>query len=90
MTRTELADASDLLAAAAGETGDGDAGDRLDDVAEQLDRLATAEHGPDHGRLARIQTALDEVQSSVDDDVAASIEDALDEIRAYRETIEGV
>ncbi|MFB6298091.1 MAG: hypothetical protein ABEH56_06190 [Salinirussus sp.] len=81
-----LASASDLVAEA-GEAADND---RLVDLAEQLDSLARGERHADHGRLARIQSGLDEEQATVDDDVAVTIEEALDAIDAHRETLDGV
>jgi len=89
MTREEIATASDLLESAAADAA-GEAGERLAGLADQLGNLATSDPGPDHGRLARIQSALDEVQSDVDDDTAAAIQRAYEEIHAYRETLEGV
>lgn len=88
MSREELASAGDRLASAA-EEASGD-GETLSDLAAQLDRLAEADHGPDHGRLARIEAKLDDVQTDASDDVAVAIDAALDDIHAYRETIEGV
>jgi len=82
----QLATASDRVASAAERAAD----DRLHDLAEQLDSLAQGERHADHGRLARIQSALDEVQTDASDDVAATLEEALDAIAAYRETLEGV
>lgn len=82
----QLAAASDHVASAAERTGN----DRLDDLAEQLDSLAQGDRHIDHGRLARIQAALDEVQADASDDVATTIEEGLDAIDAYRETLEGV
>lgn len=90
MSRGELERAGDLLESAAESATDGDAAGRLGDLADQLARLADADHGPDHGRLARIQSGLDEVQAAVGDEAAVRIEEALDEIRAFRETVEGV
>lgn len=87
MTRSELATAADLLRDAASNAADAD---RLGDIADQLDTLAERDQGPDHGRLARIQSGLGDVQANASDDVAATIEQALDEIRSFRETIEGV
>lgn len=87
MVRTELAEASDLLASI---DTSGEPAERLEDIADQLDHLSTADRGPDHGRLARIQTALDEIQTQVDDEGAATIDEALEDIVAYRETVEGV
>lgn len=89
MTRDELATASETLESAADDATD-DAEATLTDLADQLDRLADADHGPDHGRLARIEAKLDDVQTGESDAVAAAIDDALDSIHAYRETIEGV
>jgi len=88
MTRTELATASDTLESAVDSAGDN--ADRLADLAGQLDQLAEAERGPDHGRMARIQTALNEIQEAVDDETAATIQDARTEISEYRSTVDGV
>lgn len=90
MTREDLASASDRLESAADATSDGDATERLQDLAGQLDALATRDRGPDHGRLARIGIALDDLQDDVDDAVATEIDDARDDVVAYRETVEGV
>lgn len=90
MTRAELHEASELLTDAADEAADSDVSERLRGLAEKLGSLADSDHGPDHGTLARIQTSLDEIQVDVSDDVAATIEEALDELRDYRETLEGV
>ena len=84
----ELADAADLLDSASEAASTG--GDRLAELSDQLDELAAGERHADHGRLARIQAAIDEVQPDVDDDVATTIEDAREKINDYRETIEGV
>jgi hypothetical protein len=89
MTRENLANASELLVSAANNADD-DAAERLQSLSDQLDTLADRDRGPDHGRLARIESGLDEVQTEVSDDVATTIEDALDAIHAFRETIEGV
>jgi len=62
------------------------------ELATAGDLLASAaeDAGPDHGRLARIEAKLDTVQTSESDEVAVAIDEALDEIHAYRETVEGV
>lgn len=86
----ELARAGDLLESAASETAEEEASNRLTDLSEQLTSLASDGRGADHGRLARFQAALDEIQPTVDDDTAATIEQARDELSAYRETISGV
>jgi hypothetical protein len=89
MTRGELEATADALRrAASGATSDR-ARDRLEDQASQFDRLAEAERGPDHGRLARHEHILTEIASR-ERDAVADIETALESIRAYRQTIEGV
>jgi len=90
MTREDLATASDRLEAAAGAAADDDAAERLRDLAGQLDSLATRDRGPDHGRLARIELALDDLVEEADDDAAADIDAAHESVVAYRETVEGV
>lgn len=90
MTRDNLARASELLATAADDSDDEDAAERLGSLSDQLDTLAERDRGPDHGRLARIESGLNEVQGDASDDVAATIDEALEAIRAYRETVEGV
>ncbi|GCF12688.1 hypothetical protein Harman_06230 [Haloarcula mannanilytica] len=90
MTRDELASASELLESAAEDTDSDDARERLTELAEQLDTLATDEHGPDHGRLARIQSALNDLSSGDAGDVTGAIEDADDQINEYRSDLEGV
>ena len=89
MTREELATASDRLESAANDAG-GDAKDRLSELAGQIDRLSTAERGPDHGRLARWQNALDEIKDDVDAATVETIDEALEAIVAYRSTVDGV
>jgi len=90
MTRAQLERASELLASAASQTDDGGSSDRLADLAAQLESLSEGNRGPDHGRLARFQAALDDIQPDVDDDTATTIEEARDELSDYRETLEGV
>jgi hypothetical protein len=90
MSREQLTAASDHLESAAADATSDDARDRLTELAGQLDSLASRAQKPDHGRLARIESALDEIQAGENDAVAATIEDALDDIHAFRETLEGV
>jgi uncharacterized phage infection (PIP) family protein YhgE len=86
--RENLATASDLLASAADDASDH--ADRLRELSDQLGSLADQDRDVDHGRLARIQSGLDEIQPDLDDDDAAALDEADDEINAFRETIEGV
>lgn len=95
MSRTYLRDARDAIAEAAEETVDEDAADRLSGLADQLGNLAERERGPDHGRLARIQTALNEVESGLseqqgDEAAQAAIERARQQISEYRSGVSGV
>lgn len=90
MTRDDLESASRTLESAADATADDDAADRLTDLADQLGTLAERDQSPDHGRLARIELALDEIVESVGDDVAADVNDAHEYVIAFRETVEGV
>lgn len=89
MTRRELVEAADALRRAADSATTERARNRLEDQANQFERLAEADRGPDHGRLARHEHILTEVADE-DDGAAADIEAALESIRAYRQTIEGV
>ncbi|MFB6073770.1 MAG: hypothetical protein ABEJ89_02015 [Haloarculaceae archaeon] len=89
MTREELDRASELLESAAADAS-GEAADRLQSLADQLSTLSSRDKGPDHGRLARIENALDELVESADADVAATIEEAHEQITAYRSGVEGV
>lgn len=86
---TALEHASEQLETAAADT-DGETSDRLSELAGQVSDLAEDDSQADHGRIARIQAALDELQPSVDDDVAVTIENARDELSSYRETLDGV
>ncbi|WP_436923448.1 DUF7553 family protein [Halosimplex amylolyticum] len=90
MTRENLADASDTLESAADATTDDDAAERLESLADQLDSLSTRDRDPDHGRLARIENALHDLEESSSDDVAELIESAHESVVAFRETVEGV
>lgn len=89
MTHDELQTAA-TQAASARDATDGETADRLAELADQLDVLATGDADPDHGRLARIQRSLDDLTDDVGADVTAAIEDADDAINQFRETLEGV
>lgn len=89
MTREELGTAAEHLRTAT-EAADGDAAERLSDIAEKLDSMATVDRGPDHGSLARIQNALTELSDDVPDAAVDAIADAKDAVSEYRSTVEGV
>jgi hypothetical protein len=90
MSNAELATASDLLDSAADATDNAEASERLSELSSQLVNLAENESEADHGRLARIQAAIHELNADVADDVAATMTKARDELSTYRETLEGV
>jgi hypothetical protein len=89
VTREHLSRASDLLADAA-RTTTGEPAERLDAFADRLDRMAEADRDPDHGRLATVLLKLDEIADEVDEDVAATIQDAREHVTEFRKTVGGV
>jgi polyhydroxyalkanoate synthesis regulator phasin len=89
MVREQLQTAASHLAAASEAAAD-DASERLTDLAEQLENLSTADRGPDHGRMARIQNALSDLKADASAEVVDEIDAAKGAISAYRETVQGV
>jgi hypothetical protein len=89
MAHTELMAASDALDEAA-DHASSDRSAQLTDTVETLASLAEREPGPDHGRLARIEYTLRELKASADSDVVDRINTAVDHIKEYRKTVEGV
>lgn len=90
MTREELQTASEELRKASENATGAELQRRLHDQSTQFATLATADHGPDHGRLARHLNALKEMREEASEDVVAHIDAAEEAITAYRETVEGV
>lgn len=90
MADEDLQRASDCLTTAAARTSDADRRERLEDIADQLDTLASADHGPDHGRLARFENALLEIEEGADDDVVEKVTSAHEAVKEYRSGVEGV
>jgi len=86
--RDELRAAGEALEGAAA-TAEGETANRLREQADQLHDLATADRDPDHGRLARHESKL---QDLADANPAArdAIETAIEHVRAFRETVPGV
>jgi hypothetical protein len=93
MTRPLLQQASDELRQAS-ELAPADATERIYEQSNQLAKLATADRGPDHGRLARHTNALAEVTNDLDaadaDDAASHVRAARSLISEYREDLPGV
>ncbi|QLG50013.1 DUF7553 family protein [Natrinema halophilum] len=90
MARDELENAAESIERAADETSDDTAADRLQTQSEKFAEYATADRGPDHGQLARHEHILNEIADDEGGNVASNIEDALESISAFRETVEGV
>jgi lipase chaperone LimK len=93
VTRELLQRASDELREAA-ELAPEDATERIADQSNRLATLATADRGPDHGRLARHANALAEIAARLDDadasEAAGHVRAARDLLSEYREDLPGV
>ena len=89
MARERLQTASDELRKAS-ELADGGVQERLYEQSNQFARLANADRGPDHGRLARHLNVLSEVKEELNEDALEHLEAAREAIVAYRETVEGI
>lgn len=81
---------SESLKSAAEAAESDDVRERLHEQSETFADLATAERGPDHGRLARHENILHDVADAGGEAVAEHVETALDHVAAYRETLPGV
>jgi hypothetical protein len=90
MSREHLQRASRRLRTAAEAATDEGAADRLREQADEFATHADRDRGPDHGRLARHERILNEIAADENDAVSSAIEDALEEIRAFRATVDGV
>ncbi|MFO7926294.1 MAG: DUF7553 family protein [Halobacteriota archaeon] len=89
MTREQLDQAAESLERAGEAARNDEARERLEKQAAAFETLATADRGPDHGKIARHEHILTEI--AADEEAAAEhIEAALESIRAYRSTVEGV
>jgi hypothetical protein len=88
MSQEKLREASDVLREASESTGS-EASERLRAQADALAELAGADRGPDHGRVARHQQKLREIERDASD-VGDSIDRANALLNEYRETVEGV
>jgi ABC-type transporter Mla subunit MlaD len=89
MTRDRLRTAGELLIDASRDA-DGDLRERIEGLAEQLDDLADADRGPDHGRIARMENALNEIEAQLDGDARENVRDAHEHLSEYRSTVSGV
>ena len=90
MARENLEDAAETLREAADAASDDEARERLENQASEFDAHADADRGPDHGKLARHEHILTDIADQEGGEVADRVDDALESIRAFRETVEGV
>lgn len=90
MVRTELRTASEALREAAAATDEPDREERLYELSLDLADLATAESGPDHGRLARVEHSIRDAAEGADEAVTAAVDRAVEAVRRHREGVEGV
>lgn len=90
MTREELQEASNALRRAAERAGDPEVEERVYNQSNQMAKLATRDRSPDHGRLDRHEHSLRDLADEAGEGARADIETALEAIRSYRETVEGV
>ncbi|MFC4551351.1 MULTISPECIES: DUF7553 family protein [Halorussus] len=93
-SRAELRQAADRLDDVRERASDDEAAERLDSLSGQLRKMADGDRGPDHGRLARIQHTIDDIEDDLaDSDPDAAGDDldaALEHVVSYRETVQGV
>ena len=90
MARDELENAAESIERAADAASDDEAAERLQNQAAKFADYAGADRGPDHGQLARHEHILNDIADEEGGDVESNLEDALESISAFRETVEGV
>ncbi len=89
MTQSDLQHAAEKLEEAAAATKQETARERLRNQSNQFSKLANSDAGADHGKLARHEHILTELAGDAPE-AATHINEALESIRAYRATIDGV
>lgn len=90
MTREELQAASESLREAAAAVDDPAVEERIYDQSREMAQLATADRGPDQGRLDRHTNVLRDIVDDTDGDAREGVENALEHVTEYRETVGGV
>jgi len=90
MTRDHLQTVSERLESASAAASDDEAAERLAKQAERAATFATAERGPDHGQLAKMERIVQDVADDEGGEVADLVAEAKEHITAFRETVEGV
>lgn len=89
MADDPLREASETLRAATTEAT-ADVADRLEEQADRIDDLVDADYDPDHGTLARLERKLSDVREDASEAVAERVAAALEKVREFRSTVEGV
>lgn len=90
MVRSELREASDALRQAAEQVTDPETEERVYGQSRALAELATADRGPDQGRLDRHRHTLRELTDELDGDPQSLVEEAASLLQSYREGVDGV
>lgn len=88
--RSDLRDAADELQTARERASDPETAERLDRSTDQIRKMLDADRGPDHGRLDRLMHTLRDVETDLDGEAAEAVGSALEHVRSYRETVDGV
>ncbi|GAB3682892.1 hypothetical protein GCM10028857_09530 [Salinarchaeum chitinilyticum] len=89
MTREQLQSASDRLRDAANDAPE-ELAARIEGQADRLHDLAERDHSVDHGTLARVETKLGNLKEDAPPSVEEAVDAALEDVRAFRSTVEGV
>lgn len=85
-----LEEAAQSLREAAEAADDEGNRERLENQSEQLQGIAEDPSGVDHGKLARHEHVITSIGDDEGGDVADRVDDAIESIHAFRETLEGV
>ena len=88
MSADELQNARDELSTAR-DLADGEAAERIANLVDSVDDALDAGRTVDHGKLARMDRTLADVQEDASGDVEAAVQDARDALRSYREGVPG-
>ncbi|WP_248515798.1 DUF7553 family protein [Salinarchaeum laminariae] len=89
MTREQLQSASDRLRDVTAEAPE-ELAARIEDQADRLHDLAERDYSVDHGTLARVETKLGNLKDDGPSSVEEAVDAALEDVRAFRSTVEGV
>jgi hypothetical protein len=87
--REHLRTASDRIAEAA-EGTEGEASERLANLADRVAGFAERDTGPDHGALDTVMYKLNELADEVGGETGETISRARSDVLEFRKTVEGV